>query len=69
MTVSNQWETVKQQCAGFNEAGYVVKCEPTGIRIARGLKTWQFSDPDPDIIIKQLAQLWKVVYVKEKQKH
>ena len=69
MTVSNQWETVKQQCAGFNEAGYVVKCEPTGIRIARGLKTWHFADPDCDIIIAQLAQLWRVLDVNTCQKH
>jgi hypothetical protein len=33
--------------------------------IARGLKTWKFSDPDPEIIIHQLAYLWKVLGVRE----
>ena len=69
MPTYNQWETVKAQCSAYNEAGFVVKCEPYGVRIARGLKTWQFSDPDWDIIIKQLAQLWRIVHVEERKKH
>lgn len=65
MEINNQWETIKQQCSAYNELGYVVKCEPFGIVIARGLKTWKFSDPDPEVIIRQLAYLWKVLGVRE----
>lgn len=77
MPTNNQWETVKAQCAGFNEIGFVVKCDMQGqkedaapaIRIAKGLKSWHFSDLDWDVVIKQLAQLWKVVNAKERKKH
>lgn len=77
MPTSEQWETVKQQCASFSERGYIVKCDMQSkekgaaplVRIAKGLKVWQFSDPDWDIVIKQLAQLWKIMNVKEMQKH
>ncbi len=64
-----EWETIKQQCSGFNEMGFVVKCDIQSqenggapqIRIAKGIKTWNFSDPDCNIVIKQLAQLWKTI--------
>ena len=73
----DQWETVKQQCSAFNESGYIVKCEmqsqmneaDPAIRISKGLKTWHFSDPDWNRVIAQLAQLWKVLHVKEREKH
>lgn len=65
MPTLNQWETVKAQCSGFNELGFIVKCElnyaGSAIRISKGLKTWKFSEPDWEVVIKQLAQLWKTL--------
>lgn len=77
MPTLNEWETVKAQCAAFNELGYVVKCDiqpmtenaAPAVRIARGMKTWQFADPDWNVVIKQLAQLWRVVHVKANEAH
>jgi hypothetical protein len=69
MPTLNEWETVKQQCSAFNEMGYFVKCDiqsmkkdaAPAIRIAKGMKTWQFSDPDWQVVIRQLAHLWKML--------
>ena len=73
MPTINEWETVKQQCSAFNERGFVVKCDVNhagaAIRIAKGLKVWHFYEPDTNVVIKQLAQLWRFIDVKERKKH
>ena len=77
MPTITEWETVKQQCSAFNEAGYIVKCDiqshangaKPAIRIASGLKTWHFAEPDWDVTIRQLAQLWKTENAKAREKH
>lgn len=65
-----QFETVKQQCKSFEELGCIASLkiatdsweygEPR-IIIAAGSKRYFLSDPDWNIIIAQLAQLYRTL--------
>ena len=68
MPDSKQWETVKQQCNAFREKGYLTICDMQSIIygaaprvkiIHSPQKQWHFSDPNWDVVIAQLATLWK----------
>lgn len=67
MSTAAQYETIKQQCKAFEWAGYPAtfktppflrKSEPC-VKIEGFLKQWHFSDPSWDVVISQLATLWK----------
>lgn len=62
-----QYETVKQQVKSFEALGYfthfemqsyVNKAAPK-IVISKDEKSWRFSDIDWDVVIRQLAELYK----------
>lgn len=68
MPDSIQWETVKQQCNAFKEKGYLTICDMQSVIygaaprvkiIHSQQKQWHFSDPDWNVVIAQLAALWK----------
>jgi hypothetical protein len=67
MPTSRQYETAKQQANSFRALNYTVTFEMQSmangaapkIIITKGIKTWKFSEPDWDVVIKQLAQLYK----------
>ena len=68
MPSHQQWETVKQQCNAFRDKGYLTICDmqsaiygaaPRVKIIHSQQKQWLFSDPDWNVVIAQLATLWK----------
>jgi hypothetical protein len=62
-----QYETVRQQCFSFSEFGVSTPMsikrkrtgEILGVSIEIKNKQYNFSDPNTDVIIKQLATLYK----------
>lgn len=72
MSKINQILTIRAQVASFFEIGFQVYLK-NGIGISpiviikKGHKTYKFSDPDCDIIIKQLSTLYRKVNVTNKQ--
>lgn len=62
-------QTIKQQCLSFQELDYEVSytlrrpvnhLEPK-VTIGRNGKEWHFADPDWDIVVRQIAQLYKTI--------
>ncbi len=67
MPTFNQYATVKQQCKSFQELNCIIKFNIQSqefgfapkIIVMKYFKNWHFSDPDWNIVIKQLAQFYK----------
>ena len=67
MPTENQYQTVKQQCKSFENMGYPTSFKmqslqqgaAPAIKIDAFFKKWHFCEPDWDIVIKQLACLYK----------
>ena len=75
MPNSIQYDTAKAQAESFVEHGYTVKFDmqpqaqdaAPAIMISKGFKVWKFSDPAWEIVIQQLAQLYKIL-IRSKRK-
>lgn len=79
MPTATQYETVKQQVKSFEELGYLGEleilpknrdCAPK-IMLAKyewcqKNKIYHFSDPDWNVVIKQLAELYKTLKTRTK---
>ena len=67
MPTSIHYETAEQQTKSFEELGCTVifsmqsslKDAAPAIIINRRGKVWKFCDPDWDVVIRQMAQLYK----------
>ena len=76
MPTAIQYETVKQQCKSFEMLGYPVTFKMQSmqqgaaplIKIDAFFKRWHFCEPDWNIVIKQLACLYKHLTKEYKQK-
>lgn len=62
-----QYQIVKQQTLAFNELGCVTRFDMQSyecsaaplVVIAHPKKSWRFSDPDWDVVSRQLATLYR----------
>ena len=74
MPSKTQYDIVTQQCNAMTEMGYPTKIRmstavrnPHPIIVVDGFtKSWRFSDPDWDVVSRQLAQLY-ITLKKRKQ--
>ena len=69
MPTSQQYDTIKQQCNAMREIGCMVNFEmqprdrdaAPKIQIGRNGKLYHFCDPDWNVAIAQIAQLYKIM--------
>lgn len=77
MPTSIEYETAKQQVNSFMVIGCMTKFEmqsaskeaAPAIEIHRDGKVWKFSDPDWNVVIMQMAKLYKILRGKHAKKN
>lgn len=75
MPTQHQYETVKQQCLAFESIGFKTELRTLGLKdeaspavtVNLSGKIYKFSDPDWNIVITQLACLYKNIQIDNKQ--
>lgn len=74
MPTTNELKTIHAQLRAMNELGcdvaFKMQKKPSNpepiIKIKYKEKQYNFSDPDYNVVIAQIAQLWKTIKRKEK---